>query len=172
MHNGRCAPDMLGLAFPHTEILLHYARRSRWCWASHPLLHVPMGSRQRVDVGYVISMYEMFETDTDFLHHYLGKDYGNSWRMSGDIANSWASLATIAANAANIAQYAAPGGFNDLDMLQLGNGGLNDNEERAHMGLWAIAKSPLLIGTDLSKVKTATLNLLKNKVSPDMPLLL
>jgi alpha-galactosidase len=92
-----------------------------------------------------------------------GKDYGNSWRMSGDIANNWNSLATIAANAAGMAQYAAPGGFNDLDMLQVGNGGLNENEERAHVGIWAIAKSPLLIGTDLSKLKQSTLNILKNK---------
>ena len=120
----------------------------------------------------MISVYGSCEIDTDFSHQYLGKDYGNSWRMSGDIANTWASLATIAANAANIAQYAAPGGFNDLDMLQLGNGALNENEERAHMGLWAIAKSPLLIGTDLSKVKTSTLNLFKNKVSPHVPSLL
>jgi alpha-galactosidase len=94
-----------------------------------------------------------------------GKDYGNSWRMSGDIANTWNSLATIAANAAGMAQYAAPGGFNDLDMLQVGNGALNENEERAHVGLWMIAKSPILIGTDLSKLKQGTLTLLKNKVS-------
>lgn len=93
-----------------------------------------------------------------------GKDYGNSWRMSGDIANNWNSLASIAANAANIGQYSGPGGFNDLDMLQVGNGGLNENEERAHVGLWMIAKSPILIGTDLSKIKQSTLNLLKNKV--------
>jgi alpha-galactosidase len=93
-----------------------------------------------------------------------GKDYGNSWRMSGDIANNWNSLASIAASAANIGQYSAPGGFNDLDMLQVGNGGLNENEERAHVGLWMIAKSPILIGTDLSKIKQSTLNLLKNKV--------
>jgi alpha-galactosidase len=85
--------------------------------------------------------------------------------MSGDIANNWNSLASIAANAANIGQYSAPGGFNDLDMLQVGNGGLNENEERAHVGLWMIAKSPILIGTDLSKIKQSTLNLLKNKVS-------
>jgi alpha-galactosidase len=94
-----------------------------------------------------------------------GKDYGNSWRMSGDIANSWTSLANIAANAANMAQYAGPGGFNDLDMLQVGNGALNENEERAHVGLWMIAKSPILIGTDLSKLKQSSLTILKNKVS-------
>jgi alpha-galactosidase len=94
-----------------------------------------------------------------------GKDYGNSWRMSGDIANTWNSLASIASNAAGMAQYAAPGGFNDLDMLQVGNGALNENEERAHVGLWMIAKSPILIGTDLSKIKQSTLTILKNKVS-------
>jgi hypothetical protein len=94
-----------------------------------------------------------------------GKDYGNSWRMSGDIANSWNSLASIANTAAGIAQYAAPGGFNDLDMLQVGNGALNENEERAHVGIWMIAKSPILIGTDLSKLKQSTLTILKNKVS-------
>ncbi|KAF2682609.1 glycoside hydrolase family 27 protein [Lentithecium fluviatile CBS 122367] len=92
-----------------------------------------------------------------------GKDYGNSWRMSNDIANNWGSVASIAARAAGIAEYAGPGGFNDLDMLQVGNGGLNENEERAHVGLWAIAKSPLLIGTDLSKLQNSTLNILKNK---------
>lgn len=54
-----------------------------------------------------------------------GRDYvwtwgaavGNSWRMSGDIQNNWASVASIAAFAATISQWAAPGGFNDLDMM-------------------------------------------------------
>lgn len=46
-----------------------------------------------------------------------GATVGNSWRMSGDIQNNWASVASIAATAATIAQYAAPGGFNDLDMM-------------------------------------------------------
>ncbi|KAK8066061.1 hypothetical protein PG997_012808 [Apiospora hydei] len=92
-----------------------------------------------------------------------GGNVGNSWRMSGDIANNWNSVAGIAATAGGIAQYAAPGGFNDLDMMEIGNGGLNENEERAHMGIWALAKSPIIIGTDLSKIKTSSLNILKNK---------
>ncbi|KAK7953631.1 alpha-glucuronidase A [Apiospora saccharicola] len=94
-----------------------------------------------------------------------GASVGNSWRMSGDIANNWNSVASIAATAGGIAQYAGPGGFNDLDMMEVGNGALNENEERAHMGLWAIAKSPIILGTDLSKIKTSSLNILKNKVS-------
>lgn len=92
-----------------------------------------------------------------------GKDIGNSWRMSGDIANNWNSVASIANTAAGIAQYSAPGGFNDLDMLEVGNNALTENEERAHMGIWAMAKSPLIIGCDLSKIKTSSLNVLKNK---------
>jgi alpha-galactosidase len=46
-----------------------------------------------------------------------GANYGNSWRMSTDIQNNWGSVASIAAAASGMAQYAAPGGFNDLDMM-------------------------------------------------------
>ena len=46
-----------------------------------------------------------------------GAAVGNSWRMSDDIQNNWNSVAGIAATAATISQYAAPGGFNDLDMM-------------------------------------------------------
>jgi alpha-galactosidase len=46
-----------------------------------------------------------------------GSKVGNSWRMSEDITNNWASVASIAARAATMHQYAAPGGFNDLDMM-------------------------------------------------------
>ena len=46
----------------------------------------------------------------------------------------------------------------------VGNGKLNANEERLHFGLWAIAKSPLVLGTDLSKISSSTLAIVKNKV--------
>ncbi len=46
-----------------------------------------------------------------------GANYGNSWRMSTDNWNDWASVVRIASAAAGMAQYAAPGGFNDLDMM-------------------------------------------------------
>ncbi|KAK5108217.1 hypothetical protein LTR62_008673 [Meristemomyces frigidus] len=87
---------------------------------------------------------------------------GSSWRMANDISDSWSSVASIANAAAGIASYAGPDGFNDLDMLEIGNGGLSAAEERAHFGLWAIAKSPLIIGTDLSKISASSLAILKN----------
>jgi len=37
--------------------------------------------------------------------------------LKDDIQNNWGSVTSIAAKAATIAQYAAPGGFNDLDMM-------------------------------------------------------
>jgi len=32
------------------------------------------------------------------------------------------------------------------------------------MGLWAMAKSPIILGTDLSKIKASSLAIIKNKV--------
>lgn len=92
-----------------------------------------------------------------------GKDYGNAWRMSNDNWNDWASVVRIASAAGSIAQYSGPGGFNDLDMMQIGNGKLTAAQERTHFGLWAIAKSPIILGNDLSKISQANLALIKNK---------
>ncbi|KAL2063644.1 hypothetical protein VTL71DRAFT_5449 [Oculimacula yallundae] len=91
-----------------------------------------------------------------------GGSVGNSWRMSGDIQNNWASVASIANTAAGIAKYSAPGGFNDLDMMEIGNGALTEAEERAHFGIWAIAKSPIILGTNLANIKASSLAIIKN----------
>ena len=49
----------------------------------------------------------------------------------------------------------------DEDMLEVGNG-LSTAEEQSHFALWALMKSPLIIGTDISLLSTEQLNLLKN----------
>jgi alpha-galactosidase len=92
-----------------------------------------------------------------------GNNVGNSWRMSGDNWQDWASIERIGSAAAGISQYSGPGGFNDLDMLIIGNNKLTENEERLHFGLWAIAKSPLILGNDLNKISAASLAIIKNK---------
>jgi alpha-galactosidase len=48
-------------------------------------------------------------------------------------------------------------------MLEVGNGGLSPAEERSHFAFWAAMKSPLLIGCDLAKISSSSLNILKNK---------
>jgi alpha-galactosidase len=42
-------------------------------------------------------------------------------------------------------------GHPDPDMLEVGNGDLTAEENRAHFALWAIMKSPLIIGTAVSR---------------------
>lgn len=54
-------------------------------------------------------------------------------------------------------------GHGDADMLEVGNGGLTLAEERTHFSLWAAMKSPLLIGTDLAKLRPESIEILKNK---------
>ncbi|KAK0391664.1 hypothetical protein NLU13_1163 [Sarocladium strictum] len=92
-----------------------------------------------------------------------GKTYGNSWRIDNDNWQDWASVQRIGSKAAGISQYSAPGGFNDLDMLIVGNGVLTEPQERLHFGLWAIAKSPLILGTDMTKIPSSTLAIVSNK---------
>lgn len=89
---------------------------------------------------------------------------GNSWRVGGDITNTWSSVASTAASNASITSYAASGGFNNYDMIEIGNGGLTATE-RAHFGLWAICKSPLILGMDLTKISSSLLSIIKNKVN-------
>jgi alpha-galactosidase len=45
-------------------------------------------------------------------------------------------------------------GHPDPDMLEVGNGDLTAAENRAHFALWAIMKSPLIIGTAVSVQQT------------------
>ncbi|SPO01566.1 related to alpha-galactosidase precursor [Cephalotrichum gorgonifer] len=92
-----------------------------------------------------------------------GAEYGHSWRMEVDNWGDWASVVRIGATASRIAEFSGPGGFNDLDMLFVGNGVLTEPQERVHFGLWAIAKSPLVIGADLNKIPASSLKILRNK---------
>ena len=47
-------------------------------------------------------------------------------------------------------------------VLQVGNGILTNAEEKTQFSLWSISKAPLLIGSDLSKISEASLEILKN----------
>ncbi|KAF7320667.1 Alpha-galactosidase [Mycena chlorophos] len=60
-----------------------------------------------------------------------------------------------------ITQFAEPGGFNNLDLLEVGNSGLTTDEQQTHFAFWAATKSPLIISTDLTAASSTTLNILK-----------
>jgi len=61
------------------------------------------------------------------------------------------------------ADKARVGGWNDLDLLVIGNGVLTLEEEKTHFALWAFAKSPLIISADLTKISQDSLDILTNQ---------
>lgn len=87
----------------------------------------------------------------------------NLWRTTGDISARWDSLMKILDRQAELAAYSAPGAWNDPDMLQVGNPGLNESENRAHFSLWALLNAPLMAGNDLASMDEATRRILTNR---------
>ncbi len=80
-----------------------------------------------------------------------GAKIGNMWRTTGDITDKWEGKHGYSWGVASIVDlneplwpFAAPGHWNDPDMLEVGNGGLSDTEYRAHFSLWAMMAAPLI----------------------------
>ncbi|MEU4623312.1 ricin-type beta-trefoil lectin domain protein [Actinoplanes sp. NPDC023801] len=98
-------------------------------------------------------------------------DVANMWRTTEDITNAWNTgqtngypmgIQNIVDVTVPLAHYAAPGGFNDPDMLEVGNGGMTDTEMRSHFALWAMMASPLIAGNDVRSMSAATRSILTN----------
>jgi len=87
---------------------------------------------------------------------------GNSWRADGDITDTWDSIASIINLASFITGYTNFYGRNDIDILEVGNGELTYEENKAHFTAWALLKSPLLIGTNLSAASPEIIEILTN----------
>jgi len=102
------------------------------------------------------------------------KMYANGCRITGDIEcyhctpaalTEWARVSSRFGTAAKWASYAGPGGWNDLDSLDVGNGnmdGVSDTERRTYMTLWVISAAPLYTGDDLTKLDSYGIQLLTN----------
>ncbi|WP_199785841.1 MULTISPECIES: glycoside hydrolase family 27 protein [Actinomycetes] len=101
--------------------------------------------------------------------------YSNGWRIEGDIEcyshcvglTNWDVRVKLRfADAPKWTQYAGPGHWNDLDSIEVGNGeanGITPDERQSVLTLWAIEASPLLLGTDLTKLDPDDLKLLTNR---------
>ncbi|KAF7308176.1 Alpha-galactosidase [Mycena chlorophos] len=87
---------------------------------------------------------------------------GTSWRTTGDITPTWASVASIIDQNSFISWASDFYGHGDMDMLEVGNGNLTYEEAKTHFTVWALLKSPLLIGTHLADASDETLSILKN----------
>ena len=106
-------------------------------------------------------------------------DNANSWRTQGDVEcycsgqpngvgyplTRWSSIATRFNSVASWQQFAGPGHWNDYDSLEIGSGdqeiqditGMNKNDiKRTQITLWSMAAGPLILGTDLTQLTSAT----------------
>jgi alpha-galactosidase len=91
-----------------------------------------------------------------------GAATGNSWRTTSDIQANWGSVMNILDQQVGLEAYSSPGGWNDPDMLEVGNSGLTDTESRAHFSLWSLLNAPLIAGNDVRSMSAATLSILTN----------
>jgi len=87
---------------------------------------------------------------------------GNLWRTTGDISPHWDRVYTILEQQAGLESYVGPGHWNDPDMLEVGNGKLSLDENRAHFSMWAMLAAPLLAGNDLPNMKPEIKAILTN----------
>lgn len=108
----------------------------------------------------------------------------NSARMSGDIADTFdmpttscpcgpdeyycqlpgygCSVVNILGKASHIVSKNQPGYWNDLDMLEVGNGGMDYEENKLHFSMWAAIKSPLIMGNKLDQLSPEDYAILVN----------
>ncbi len=87
---------------------------------------------------------------------------GNLWRTTGDINDSWKKIEEIGFSQNELAPFAGPGHWNDPDMLEVGNGDLTLDENKAHFTLWCMLAAPLMAGNDLREMSEKTLSILTN----------
>ena len=87
---------------------------------------------------------------------------GNLWRTTGDISDNYASMAQIGFDKTAPPENAGPGGWNDPDMLEVGNGGMSSDEYRTHLSLWSLLSAPLLLGNDVGSITPETLAIVAN----------
>lgn len=92
---------------------------------------------------------------------------GNSWRVTNDIIPAYRTIPRILNQVVPQTDFAGPGHWLDLDMLEVGNNIFTIPEEQTHFSPWAILKSPLIIGAALKDAHTSispdSLAILKNK---------
>ena len=98
---------------------------------------------------------------------------GHSWRTTGDIHacwncelghGNWSSFGvmSIVDKQAALRKYSGPGHWNDMDMLEVGNG-LTEVEDHAHFTLWSMMNSPMIAGNDLRSMSESVRKTLTNR---------
>lgn len=90
---------------------------------------------------------ELWRTSTDIVY------YGNNPSMTNILGNFDQTLHPTDQHT---------GYYDDPDMLTVGMPGLTADQDRTHLGLWAIAGAPLLAGNNIATMDSTTASILTN----------
>lgn len=112
----------------------------------------------------------------------LWRETTNGWRIENDIEcypcgrstdpaikgnlTLWSKVAERFDDVRPWIRYAGPGGWNDFDSLEIGNGdkdGITPTERQTMFTFWAISCAPLYLGSDLTRMDPADLAILTNR---------
>jgi len=95
-------------------------------------------------------------------------NHANMWRITDDFWDRWGLLLAMFERLDVWTPYRAPGHFPDADMLPIGivdfkrPTNFTKNEQYTLMSLWAIGRSPLIFGGDMTKLDDFTKEMLTN----------
>jgi len=123
------------------------------------VLDVTQGSYTRVIAPTLMKYANQWEFAPD-VECYSCEKHGSSYPLT-----SWKDVEKRFNYVAEWQPYAGPGGFNDYDSIEVGNGsndGLTPVERQTQLSLWALGSSPFLLGVDLTHLDPLDLQYLKN----------
>lgn len=95
-------------------------------------------------------------------------NHANMWRITDDFWDRWGLLLAMFERLDAWTPYRGPGHFPDADMLPIGivdfkrPTNFTKNEQYTLMSLWAIGRSPLIFGGDMTKLDDFTKEMLTN----------
>lgn len=104
-------------------------------------------------------------------HHWrIGQDIADDFDLPGHREDYYFDVLDMIDRGVGLEEYSGPGGWNDFDMLVVnlkGEGalvgdGATPEEYRTHFSMWAILASPLIVGTDLTRMDAYTRETLTN----------
>lgn len=121
---------------------------------------------------------ELAALDRDIVFSMCNWGRQKSWKWAGEYAHLWRttmdikpdfkgpglfrSVMKIVGKQQGMESYAGPDGWNDPDMLQVGNGKMTYSENVAHFSLWCMMAAPLMAGNDLRNMPAEVLAILTN----------
>ena len=108
----------------------------------------------------------------------LYKQISNMWRITDDFWDDWGALYNMLERCEKWSIHNGAWHYTDADMLPLGavrqdyspdeKSKFTFEEQKTMMTLWSIFRSPLMIGSELTKLGDKELSLLTNKAITDM----